>query len=264
MSYPQESYESHMVPALFGPWASQLVQRANPQPGEQVLDVACGTGITARHIVPHLGSSGRVVGLDFNLNMIRVGRAAAERESRAIVWVQGRAEQLGIVDGYFDLVTCQFGLMLFPDRPAALSEMRRVLRKGGRLVLSVWQGLDRHPFFQTLHEVSKQRLWTSGVESAFSLGDSGELRRYLTDAGFQDVEVEPVSITARFPNPQEFLDWEIDVDPLTVPALLHLDPQAQHAVMDSIRRDMQAPLRELMQGDQVLLPSHAHIARARR
>lgn len=264
MSYPAESYETYMVPALFAPWAFYLVQSANPGPGERVLDVACGTGIVDRIVAPRVGSNGMVVGLDLNPDMLAVARATAEQQGLAIEWSEGCAETLLFPNGNFNLVLCQFGLMVFSDRHAALSEMHRVLRTGGRLELSVWQGLDCHPFYQTLHDVSQRRLGRSGVQDAFSLGDSDELRELLTDAGFQRVEIEPVSITARFPNPEEFLAWEIDVDPAAVPALQHLDARAQQAILSALHQDMQTPLHEVMQGDQVVIPFHAHIARARR
>lgn len=264
MSYPAESYENYMVPALFAPWASYLIRSAYAQPGERVLDVACGTGIVARHVAPRVGSHGMVIGLDLNPDMLSMARAAAARKGLPIEWCAGRAEQLLFPEGNFDLVLCQFGLMLFTDRHAALTEMHRVLRTGGRVVLSVWQGLDRHPFYQTLHDVSQRRLGRSGVQDAFSLGDSDELRRLLTDAGFPHVEIEPVSITARFPNPEEFLAWEIDVDPAAIPALQYLDAQAQQAILAAVRQDMQATLHEVMQGGQVVIPFHAHVAHARR
>ncbi len=259
MSYPAESYESYMVPTLFGPWTSCLVQSANPQPGEHVLDVACGTGIVARSIAPYLGVKGRVVGLDLNPNMLAVARSAAEREGLAIEWNQGRAEKLPFPGGSFDLVLCQFGLNLFRDRHTALTEMQRVLRTDGRVGLSVWQGLDRHPFYQTLHDVSQRHLARSAVQHVFSLGDADELRRLLTGAGFRQVEIEPMSITARFPNPEEFLAWEIDVDPTAIPSMQHLDDQARQAVMDSMRAEMEEALRAVTEGGRVVMPFHAHI-----
>ncbi len=203
-----------------------------------------------------------VVGLDLNPNMLTVARAAAERQGLTIEWHEGRAEKLLFSDGNFDLVLCQFGLMLFTDRHTALTEMRRVLTNGGRVLLSVWQGLDRHPFYRTLHAVSQRRLGTSGVQNVFALGDANELHRLLTDAGFQHVEIEPVSMTARVPNPEEFLAWEIDVDPAEIPSTQHLDAQARQAIMAAISEDMKTPLREVMQDDQVVIPFPAHIVRA--
>ena len=264
MSYPAESYENLMVPGLFAPWASYLVQSANVQPGECVLDVACGTGIVARHVAPRVGPQGIVIGLDLDQDKINVARVAAEREGLAIEWHTGPAERLPFSDGNFDLIVCQFGLMFFTDQHAALTEMYRVLRMGGRLALSVWQSLEREPFYQTLDEVSRRHLGKSSVGAVFSLGDADVVRRLLTDTGFQDVEIESVSITARFPNPQEFLAWEIEVDPAETPALQNLDAEAQQVMLAALHEEMQAPLHEIIQDDEVVMPSHAHIARARR
>jgi ubiquinone/menaquinone biosynthesis C-methylase UbiE len=264
ISYPADSYEKYMVQALFAPWSAHLIRVANVQPGERVLDVACGTGIVARHIAPRVGLQGRVIGLDLKPEMLRVAGAAAEQEGLAIEWRAGPAEQLPFPDGSFDLIMCQFGLMFFTDRHKALTEMHRVLSAGGRVVVSVWQGLDRHPFYQTLHDVSQQHLGKSSVQAVFSLGDADELRRLLTDAGFQQVEIEPASITARYSNREEFLVWESDVDPAETPTLQPLDTQAQQAILVAIRHEMQAALDEVTQEGQVVLASHAHVAYARR
>ena len=264
MSYPAESYETYMVPALFAPWSTHLIQRADPQPGEHVLDVACGTGIVARNVAPRVGSQGMVIGIDLNPDALSMARVAAEREGLTTEWRLGPAEKLPFPDGSFDLVFCQFGLMFFTDRHASLTEMRRVLKPGGRVVLSVWQGLERHPFFQTLHDVSLRLLGKSAVQTVFSLGDSDELRELITDAGFQQVEIEPLSITARCSDAEEFLAWESAVDPAECPALQNLHTESQQAILAALHQEMQAPLREIMQGDQVVFRSYAHIACARR
>lgn len=264
MGNPAETYESYMVPTLFAPWASSLVQSAHPQPGERVLDVACGTGVVARHVASHIGAQGRIVGLDLNPHMLAVARTMAEREGLTIDWHEGRAESLPFPASSFDLVLCQFALMFFADRPTALAEMHRVLTPGGRVALSVWQGLDRHPFYQTLHHVIHQRFGMSGVHDIFALGDADELRTLLTHAGFQHIKIEPVSMTARFPDPEGFLAGEIAVDTAAIPAMQHLDAQARHALTVAIREDMAGPLRVVTEADHVVLPFHAHIARAER
>lgn len=264
MSYPAESYENYIVPALFAPWSVRLIRFANLQPGEHVLDVACGTGIVARRIAPLVGPQGMVTGLDLDPDKLSVAGSAAEREGLRIEWRASPAEQLPFPDGRFDLITCQFGLMFFTDRHKALTEMHRVLKAGGRVVVSVWQGLDRHPFYQTLDVVSRGHLGRSSVEAVFSLGDTGELCQLLTDAGFQQVEIEPASFTARYSNPEEFVAWEIGVDPAETPALQSLDAQAGQAILAAVRQDMQAALHEVMQDGEVVLDYHAHIAHARR
>jgi ubiquinone/menaquinone biosynthesis C-methylase UbiE len=193
-----------MVPSLFAPWSSYLIQRANPQPGERVLDLACGTGIVARNVAPLAGSRGIVIGLDVNPDMINMARTAAERDHIAIEWHTGPAEQLPFPEENFDLVFCQFGLMFFSDRHAALTEMHRVLKTGGRVILSVWQGLDRHPFYQALHDISQRHLGKSSVQAVFSLGDADELRKLLTDSGFQRVEIELCHSRHAFQTPRSF------------------------------------------------------------
>jgi ubiquinone/menaquinone biosynthesis C-methylase UbiE len=138
MSNPAEGYESYMVPTLFGPWATNLIEAADPQPGERVLDVGCGTGIVARQVASRLGAKGAITGLDLSSDMLTVAKAAAEREGAAIEWRKGSAEQLPFPETSFDLVLCQFALMFFADKAAALAEMRRVVTGGGRVLVSVW------------------------------------------------------------------------------------------------------------------------------
>src|SRR3712207_3990859 len=136
-----ELYERHLVPAITSLWAADLVERAAPQPGERVLDVACGTGIVARRAAERMGS-GRVVGLDINPGMLAVARALPPGSGPAIEWHEGSVLDMPFPEGSFDVCLCQLGLQFFPDRAAALREMRRVLRTGGRLTLSVFSALE--------------------------------------------------------------------------------------------------------------------------
>jgi len=92
--------------------------------------------------------------------MLTVARAAAEREGLIVEWREGNAEQLPYSDNSFDLVRSQFALMLVDNKRAAFAEMRRVTAKNGRVLVSVWQGLDRHPFYEALHKII-QRCKTS-------------------------------------------------------------------------------------------------------
>jgi len=155
-------------------------------------------------------------------------------------------------------------LMFFADRQSALAEMRRVLVPDGRVVLSVFAGIDRHPFYVALDDAIARRLGTSAVGTIFALGDADALGESLLRAGLRDVAIEPFSITARFPNPAEFLAGEIDVDTAAIPAMQGLDATGRRDLTKAIQQDMVEPLREVTIGDAVHLPFEVLIACARR
>jgi ubiquinone/menaquinone biosynthesis C-methylase UbiE len=262
MANPAEGYESYMVPTLFGPCAKILIQTADPKSGERVLDVGCGTGIVAREVASRLGAPAAVTAVDLSANMLAVARAAAAQDSLTIEWLEGNAEQLPFHDGAFDLVLCQFALMFVADKATVLSEMRRVVNGRGRVLVSVWQGLDRHPFYQTLHNVIQQRLGMSVLHEIFALGNADDLRGLALAAGFRRVDIKPFSLTARFPNPEAFIAGEIEVDTASIPSMQHLDSKAREAIVRAIASDMQSPLKELTSDNHVVIPFHGLIMTA--
>jgi len=100
------AYERVMVPAVFGPWAKDLLDTVALIPGMRVLDVACGTGIVARLSAPQVGATGRVVGLDTNEAMLAVARAQPQPTVPHVEWRQGDATKLPFPDAEFDAVFC--------------------------------------------------------------------------------------------------------------------------------------------------------------
>jgi len=138
-------YERYLVPAIFGPWAVDLVALAAPQPGERVLDVACGTGVVARLLAPHVGATGTVVGLDPDAGRLAVARALPPVPGTVVEWREGDVHALPFPAAVFDLVSCQQGLQFFADRLTALREISRVLVPGGRLALNVWRSIRDNP-----------------------------------------------------------------------------------------------------------------------
>src|SRR5262245_22181945 len=204
-----ENYERYLVPSIFGPWASDLVDIAVLRPGERVVDIACGTGIVARTAARRVSSGGSVVGLDLSAPMLEVARSAAAAEGVSIDWREGSAMKLPLVDATFDAALCQQGLQFFPDRPVALQEMYRVLRPGGRAVLSVWRGIDRSPGFVVLAEALTRHigreagaLMTSGP---FGLSGAEELRTLVAAANFRDITIHLAVKILRYPSPHEFV-----------------------------------------------------------
>jgi ubiquinone/menaquinone biosynthesis C-methylase UbiE len=135
------TYEALFVPALFEQWAPKVADSAQIQPGQRVLDVACGTGILAREVASRTGLTGYVAGLDTSPGMLVLAKQLAP----TVGWREGAAESLPFADRSFDAVVSQFGLMFFADRHRALREMLRVLTAAGGLVVAVWDSLDTMP-----------------------------------------------------------------------------------------------------------------------
>jgi SAM-dependent methyltransferase len=113
----------------------RLVQRMGVRPGEDVLDVACGTGNAA---IRAAEAGGRTVGVDLTPELFDAGRANAASAGVSVEWVEGDAEELPFGDGQFDVVLSTFGVMFAPRHQAAADELARVLRPGGRIGLCNW------------------------------------------------------------------------------------------------------------------------------
>jgi ubiquinone/menaquinone biosynthesis C-methylase UbiE len=204
-----ENYERYLVPSIFASWAEDLVEMAALRPGARVLDIACGTGIVARIAARKLGGSGSVLGLDLSAPMLEAARAAAAAEGMAVEWWEASATKLPLGDAAFDVAFCQQGLQFFPDRVTALREMYRVLRPGGRLVLSVWGPIERSPGFAVLAEALRRHIGPDAgalmTTGPFSLSDAEELRVMIAEASFKNITIHSEAKTLRFPSPDQFV-----------------------------------------------------------
>ena len=104
------------------------------RPGERVVDVGCGAGIDSLIAAKKVGPDGRVIGVDMTPSMLEKARQGAQEAGlRNVEFREGYAEELPIVDGWADVVISNGVLNLMPDKSAALEEMTRVLKPGGRL-----------------------------------------------------------------------------------------------------------------------------------
>ena len=138
-------YEQHIVPGVMAPFARGLVEAARLQVGEQVLDVACGTGIVSRLAWPQIAMSGSIVGVDLSASMLDTARRVAADHRMPVKWEHGDAASLPLASKTVDVVLCQHGLQYFPNRAAALREMHRVLKPSGRTVINVWRPVHYNP-----------------------------------------------------------------------------------------------------------------------
>ena len=181
-------------------WKRFAVEQSLVRPGQRVLDVAGGTGDLTRLFSERVGPSGSVVITDINGPMLRHGRDRLLDGGKLIPAVQCDAEKLPFPDEYFDCVSVAFGLRNMTHKDAALAEMRRVLRAGGRLLVlefsRVWQPLaplyDTYSF-QILPRLGK--MITDDADSYRYLAESirmhpdqETLKTMMQEAGLERVE----------------------------------------------------------------------------
>jgi SAM-dependent methyltransferase len=203
-----KAYETLFVPALFGQWANKLLDAAQVQAGQRVLDVACGTGVVARAAITRVGPNGQVAGIDPNPGMVAVAKQLEPR----VDWRTGVAESLAFPNESFDAVVSQFGLMFFTDRPQALREMVRILVPSGHLAVAVWDSLDNIPAYATevaLLERTAGPAAAAALSAPFVLGKRADLETLFRDAGVAGAEITTHAGTAHFPNIRTLVEADL-------------------------------------------------------
>ena len=197
-----------MLPRVFGPWIEAMIDLAKLKPGEQVLDVACGTGMAARLAASRVTTSGQAVGLDIDPGMIAVACShPLPPQSAPLQWYCENALKMSFEDQTFDTVFCFHGLQFFPDRVAGLAEIHRVMRPTGRLLATVWRAIDYckgpHALVTAL---THHGIDASAAQRPYLLGDAGELQALLQQAGFQQTDMQAQRLDVYFPSIQNFVE----------------------------------------------------------
>jgi SAM-dependent methyltransferase len=174
--------------AMLAPVADALIAHASVRPGEVVLDVGCGYGVTAIMLARVVGPTGRVIGLDVSAPMLELARARSAGITN-IEWIEADATTYGFVPGSVDLVFSRFGVMFFGDPVAAFANLRRALRPEGQLVFACWRTIEENPWIQVpakavfAHVPPPPRPGPDDP-GMLSFGDPARVARILADAGF--------------------------------------------------------------------------------
>jgi len=174
---------------------AELLARVAPTRGEQVLDVACGTGLVSLAAARAVGPGGQVVGVDLSGQMVSAAAGRAQEQGQLNTrFARMDAEQLELPAASFDAALCSLGLMYLPDPMQALDEMRRVLRPGGRLGLAVW-GERSCCGWAAVFPIVDAEVQSEVCPLFFALGQGDALARLCARAGFGFVALRRLSAT---------------------------------------------------------------------
>jgi SAM-dependent methyltransferase len=189
----------------------RMLASSAPVRGDHVLELACGPGGPGFAAAALVGPDGAVVVSDVAAEMTAI--AARRAAVLGLHGVQTRVldlEHIDEPDGSYDVVLCREGLMLVPDPAQAAREIRRVLRPGGRVALSVWGPRARNPWLTIVFAAVSEQLGVPlpppGVPHPFSLDDATRLSAVLSAAGLVDIAVNELSTPYRAASVEEW--WE--------------------------------------------------------
>jgi SAM-dependent methyltransferase len=243
-----------------------MLEAADLQPGERVLELACGAGRVGLQAAARVGPDGAVLCTDFSEAMVnavaeRVERLGLPNVSTRVLDAE-HIEREG--EAPFDAVLCRFGYMLMADPSQALRESARALRPGGRLVLAVWGPGERNPWLATIMNALIAHLNAPppqpGQPGPFSLGDPARLRELVEQAGLAEVEVAEIEAKQQYDSLAGWWDEILEVSgPLAT--MLNALPEQDR---ESIRTTALAQAKQFDDGDSAVFPASVVGAKAQK
>lgn len=189
-----------------------MLDQAGVKEGSRVIDLAAGDGGQSVAAAQRVGASGEVLATDIAPEFVKLTNAVASRmgltQLRAEVM---DAESLAVPDDKYDAAICRLGLMYLPNLQKGLSEIKRVLRCGGRMSAVVFTTAEKTPFFSIPAKLIRERRSLPppepGQPGPFSLGAPGVLTQEMTAAGFQHTKERAIDAPLRFASAVECVRW---------------------------------------------------------
>ena len=175
----------------------QLLEAAAPTPGERVLDIGFGTGVTTVPFAEAVGPTGHVTGVDISRPMLEAAqRRIAEHSLGNVDLLLADAQVHPFAPGSFDLVTSRLGVMFFADPTAAFRNLLGALKPGGRLVIAVWAPIAENTHWKIPFEIAVRHLGEPAPQpphapGPHAFGDRAYLRGILEAAGYAAILIEP-------------------------------------------------------------------------
>ena len=232
----------HAHIAAFSRGATEaILEAAQLRPGLRVLDLASGVGDPALSIAAEVAPAGRVTATDLGPGMMSLAEELARKKGITnIEFREANAESLPFADESYDVLTCRFGIMFFPDLRKALRECFRVLKPGGRAAFVAW-GKKEQPFFTTTAGILLKHVPVPTPPpdpdgpSMFMFGERDRLRRALEAAGFTNVHEEARIVNGHWAGPpEEYWEQFSEVAAPFRPLLAQLSPEEKAAAIAEI------------------------------
>lgn len=244
------------------PVAEALIDLADISAGHRILDVASGTGEPSLTLARrHHHQNIQIIGIDGAEAMVQRANQKAEAEGLSCLsFQQMSAENLRFENAKFDRVISRFGVMLFDDPAKGLDEMRRVLRHEGKMAIAVWgefhliEGLFL--IWDTLMKVMPKADHPSFPRIG-KLGAPGALETLLEEAGFEDFDVNPFSLSYRYDNFESYWKTNTEADLLKEP-LDTLSP----AKKEALKKEVEALASSYQKDGQFVFENEALLASA--
>jgi ubiquinone/menaquinone biosynthesis C-methylase UbiE len=221
----------------FAAATEHMLEAAGLQPGDHVLDIAAGTGDQSLLAARIVGPGGSILATDISADMLTIAARVVQQEGLTNITTRVMdAQQLDLEDAAFDAVICRLGLMLLPHPARALSEIRRVLKSGGKLAALVWSAPEHNPLWSVpLGILSK---YASGASSPgpnpFALSDPSVFERELTEAGFHEVSTRTLPFESHYASLEAFL--HSTASRLTAGVLGQLSQEEQQHLLEEVRQ----------------------------
>lgn len=251
-------YDEFITPTHF--WLGQEgLRRAGLGAGMKFLDVAAGTGALS---IPAARLGAEVLSTDLSPRMLEQLAARAEEEGLAVETRVMNGASLELDDNRFDVAGSQFGVMLFPDMPRGIREMTRVVKPGGRVLMTVFSSPHKVDFFVFFVGALKAVVpgFTGPPEPPlpFQLRDPEKFREEMTQAGLEDVRVETIVEPVEPESGKQLWSWLINSNPVAGQMLVNL--KVTQAQVPQIEQALEGMVRERAAGrSRALLKSEVHI-----
>ena len=245
-----------MIRTMFVPLTRALIEQARIGPGQSVLDVAGGSGEPSLTIAQVVQPTGFVMCTDAIAEMVAVAeREAVDRGVENVKFRQCTADSLPFADDSFDVAVCRLGVMFFPDPLAALREMLRVIKPGGRVALAVWGKSELNPYSYVVTRIISRYVPATPVApdapDAFRFAEPGKLAGILEAAGAIDVAECVVEFDIAAPlSPEEFWNMRSEISETLREKLKTISSEDKRRMADEVRE----AVREFFPDNQMRFP----------